>query len=197
MPNTPLPELTNDTVREWLMAQMKNNNLTYLLAFADDGIIWGRMDGGTLVIAHEASQKEDKKYFTQLRGKTLQQAHVFGDKLEIRLFRDEMNQWKAVNIEDDEDKEKIIPESQILWGDKLDDKDQPVNENFIRLTAERKGIPPQILPVKREEYADGRYVRLTVHHMVDFDKDTGEAYIRLSRLAGLSVEKKEVEVKND
>lgn len=192
MPNIPLPVLTNDTVRKWLTAQMNNNGLTYLLAFADDGIIWGRMDNSELVIAHEASQKEDKKNYTQLRGETLQQAHIFGEDMEIRLFHGEMGEWKFKEIKD-EDKSRTIVESQILWGDKRDDKDgqQPMNPNFTKLLAERKGISPQILPIEREKYAEGKYVRLEVHHMVDFDKDTGEAYIKLSRLAGLSVEEKE------
>lgn len=187
MPNTPLPTLTNDTVREWLTAQMNNNNLTYLLAFADDGVIWGRMDGDKLVIAHEASQKEDKKNYAQLRGKTLQQAHLFDEELEIRIFRDEMGNWKFKKIKDEGE---FITESQILWGDQLAEKDQPFDENFTRLKAERKGIPPQILPIKRKDYVNAKPVRLVVRHMVDFDKDTGEAYIKISRLAGLSVEEK-------
>lgn len=188
-----LPIPTDKTVREWITEQIKikENKQTWLLAFADDGVIWGRMDSGNLVIAHEASQKEDKKNYTQLRGETLQQAHLFGDKVEIRLFRDEKNQWQAVRIEDEE---RIIPESQILWGDKLaEGKDQPVNKKFTKLLAERKGIPPQILPIEREKYTEGKNVRLEVHHMVDFNAD-GEAYIKLSRLAGLSMEEKNVEV---
>lgn len=186
MPNTPLPALTNDTVREWLTTQMKDNHLTYLLAFADDGVIWGRMDGDTLVIAHEASQKEDKKNYTQLRGKTLQQAHLFNKEMEIRLFRDEMGNWKFKEIKDEGD---FITESQILWGDQLAKENQPINGNFTKLLAERKGIPPQILPIEREKYVDGKYVRLEVHYLVDFNED-GEAYFKLSRLAGLSVDEK-------
>lgn len=191
MSNTPvLPVPTDKTVREWITKQMqiKENKQTWLLAFADDGIIWGRMDGGKLVVAHEASQKEDKKNYAQLRGETLQQAHIFGDKVEIRLFRDENNRWQAVKIEDEGD---VINESQILWGDQLAEEDQPLDENFTRLKAERKGIPPQILPIERKKYANiGKYVRLEVHHMVNFNED-GEAYIKLSRLAGLRVEEKE------
>lgn len=189
MPSTPIPDPTNDNVREWITTQMQKNNLPYLLAFADNGVIWGRMDDGLLVIAHEASHKDDKKNYARLRGETLQQAHIFGETMEVRLFRDEMNTWKVKEIEDEGE---IIVESQILWGDKLDDKDQPVNENFTRLKADRKGIPPQVIPIKRKEYADTDKVRLEVHHLVDFNED-GEAYIKLSRLAGLNVEKKMME----
>ena len=129
MSKTPTPNLpTDENVREWLAEQMKENNLTFLLAFADDGVIWGRMDNGSLVIAHETAQKEDRKNYTELRGKTLQQAYAFSDKMEVRLFRDELNAWKAWKIEDEG--EIIIKESQVLWGDKLDeDKNQPTHHN--------------------------------------------------------------------
>jgi hypothetical protein len=44
MLNTPILSVpTDDNVREWLTEQMKENGLTYLLAFADDGVIWGRI----------------------------------------------------------------------------------------------------------------------------------------------------------
>jgi CRISPR-associated protein (TIGR03984 family) len=172
---------------------MNNNRLVYLLAFADDGVIWGRMDDNKLVIAYEASQEEDKKYHPKLRGETLQQAHLFSEKMEIRLFRDELGEWKFKEIRDEGN---VIIESQILWGDKKDEKEehQPGNLKFTKLLADRKGIPPQILPIERKEYADGKFVRLEVHHLVDFDEKTGEAYIKLSRLAGLIVEKKKMEV---
>jgi len=194
MPKTPiLPAPTDDNVREWLTKQMKENNITFLLAFADDGVIWGRMDNGSLVIAHETTQKEERKNYTELRGKTLQQAYAFSDKMEVRLFRDELNAWKAWKIEDEG--EIIIKESQVLWGDKLDeDKNQPTHPGFMRLLAERKGIPPQIVPIK-DDFDATKCVRLEVRHMVKHNDD-GEAYVELSRLAGLSVgeKKKNLEV---
>lgn len=194
MSKTPTPTLpTDENVREWLAEQMKENKLTFLLAFADDGVIWGRMDKDSLVIAHETTQKEERKNNTELRGKTLQQAYAFSDKMEVRLFRDEMGNWKALTIEDEG---KIITESQILWGDKLDeDKNQPTHPGFMRLLAERKGIPPQIVPWDKKDFGEGKCVRLEVHHMVKYNKD-GEAYVELSRLAGLIVgdKKKNLEV---
>ncbi len=191
MPNTPiLPAPTDNNVREWIAGQMKENNLTFLLAFADDGVIWGRMDNGSLVIAHETTQKEERKNYTELRGKTLQQAYAFSDKMEVRLFRDELNAWKALKIEDEGE---VITESQVLWGDKLDkDENQPTHPGFMCLLAERKGIPPQIVPIKDDLDAT-KCVRLEVHHLVKYNED-GEAYIEISRLAGLTVDRKAEEV---
>ncbi len=195
MSKTPiLPAPTNENIREWIAGQMKENNLTFLLAFADDGVIWGQMDNASLVIAHETTQKEERKKYTELRGKTLQQAYAFSDKMEVRLFRDEMEKWKALKIEDEG--ETIITESQALWGDKLDeDEYQPTGTGFMRLLAERKGIPPQIIPWDKKDFGKEKCVRLEVRHIVKYNDD-GEAYVELSRLAGLTVgeKKKNLEV---
>lgn len=193
MSKTPIPTLpTNENVREWLAEQMKENHLTFLLAFADDGVIWGRMDNDSLVIAHETTQKAERKNYTELRGKTLQQAYAFSKDMEVRIFRDEMGEWKALKIEDEG--EVIIKESQVLWGDKLDeDKNQPTHPGFMRLLAERKGIPPQIVPWDKKDFREGKCVRLDVHHMVVYE-ETGEARIALSRLAGLRIGNKVEEV---
>jgi CRISPR-associated protein (TIGR03984 family) len=182
---TELPK--NEDIRAWLLSQVKKDTPQTLLAFADDGVIWGLWDGKDLVLAPGTPA---------LRGETLQQAYLFNETEEIRLFHDELNEWKAKSVSSAaSDKENVIVEKQILWGDKKDkEENQPDNGNFTRLLADRKGIPPQTLPITKEEHEDGKFVRLEVHHLVDFDEKTGEAYIKLSRLAGLSVEKKNVEV---
>lgn len=187
-----IPSVPVSNLREWIRQQMTENNLTFLLAFADDGVIWGRMDNGELTIAREASEKKDKQHYVELRDKTLQQAYAFNKDMEVRLFRDEMNQWKAYAVHDG-DENKIIVESQILWGDKLDECDQPIRPDFMRLLAERKGIPPQIYPINKGFDPTKNCVRLEVHHLVDYDNETGEAYIKASRLAGLGVGDKKVE----
>lgn len=174
---------TGENIREWLAGQMKENNLSFLLAFADDGVIWGRHDGTSLTIAHDVDSS-----YPELRGKTLLEARAFNTKTEVHLFRNELGGWKAFKIVDEGD---VIKESQILWGDQLAEE-QPAQPGFLRLTAERKGIPVQLIP------ANGKFngndcIRLEVHHLVGYTDD-GEAYIKLSRLAGLRVGKKDEEV---
>lgn len=188
-----IPSVPANNLREWITKQMDEKKLTFLLAFADDGVIWGRMDNGVLSIVREASEKKDKES-VELRDKTLQQAYAFNEDMEVRLFRDEMNQWKAYEVRD-VDESRVIVESQILWGEKLDENDQPTRPGFMRLLAERKGIPPQIYPIKEDFDPTKQCVRLEVHHLVEYDEQTGEAYIKASRLAGLSVGEKEMEDK--
>lgn len=174
---TPVENLPkNNDVRAWLEGQMSDKRST-LLAFADDGVIWGRYVNGKLVTAPGAPE---------LRGKTLQQAFVFGADDEVRIFRDELGAWKARQVVDAGD---IIVESQILWGDKSEGR----QGDFLQVSEFRKGIPDQLLPVDGT-FGDEECVRLEVHHMVTYDQETGEARITLSRLAGLSIGKKAMEV---
>lgn len=172
-PTKTLPE--NNEVRAWLEGQMSEKRPT-LLAFADDGVIWGRYVNGKLVTAPGSPE---------LRGKTLQQAFVFGADDEVRLFRDELGDWKARLVVDSGD---VIVESQILWGDKSEGR----QGDFLQVSEFRKGIPNQFLPVDGV-FGDEECVRLEVHHMVIYE-ETGEARIALSRLAGLSIGDKAMEV---
>lgn len=173
----------NDDVLAWALAQMKQGSPQTLLAFADDGIIWGYWDGANLVAAREIDST-----LPELRGKTLQQAYIFDASAETRLFRDELGGWKSQRISSDtNDPEQVIVEKQILWGDKLAEN-QPSQSAFLRVLAERKGIPSQLIPVAGT-LNNKTCIRLEVHHLVDYNEN-GEAYIVASRLAGLKIENK-------
>lgn len=171
-------------VRSWLESQMKEHALTTLLAFADDGVIWGHWDGSKLTTSNDLEVS-----YPKLKPKTLQQAFAFNDELEVRLFHDELGNWKAWQIKDDGE---VMAERQILWGDTLDDKKQPEGDLFKRLLAERKGIPPQLIPVKGI-IDENTCVRLVIHHLVDYT-EAGESHVAISRLAGITIGKKAEEV---
>lgn len=173
-PIKPLPE--NNDVCAWIESQLSEKRPT-LLAFSDDGATWGRLVNGKLVTGPGQPA---------LRGKTLQQAFVFGSEDEVRLFRDELGNWQACSVVDEGD---VITESQILWGDKSEGR----QGDFMGVSEFRKGIPNQFLPVDGT-FSDEECVRLEVHHLVTYDNETGEARIAISRLAGLSIGKKAMEV---
>jgi CRISPR-associated protein (TIGR03984 family) len=170
-----LPE--NNDVRTWLESQMNEKRPT-LLAFADDGVIWGRLMSNKLVTGHDQPE---------LRESTLQQAFVFGQEDEIRLFHDELGNWKTSHVADEGD---VIVESQILWGDQSEGDAQ---NGFLQVSEFRKGIPNQFLPVERP-IGNDECVRLEVHHLIEYDEETGEARVAISRLAGLKVGKRDLEV---
>lgn len=172
----------NGDIRTWIEAQMSEKGLQTLLAFADDGVIWGTLDDNKLLTSHDIDPS-----YAELQELTLQQAYLFSTATEVRLFRDELGNWKAIQIEDEGE---IIYESQILWGDKANENS--THPAFISLLANRKGIPPQLIPVKGSLKED-ECVRLALHHKVEYT-EAGEAYIAISRLAGLSIGKKAAEV---
>ena len=150
--------------------------LTYLLAHADDGVIWGRFDDGKLTIANQVFTKHD---FPKLRLLTLQQCRIFGYQGEVLLWKYGENwQWRFI---DDSGKDKI-EERQILWG--THGKKQG---NFTLLWDGSQGLRHAV-PFTDVELKDDRLVnpvRLIVHHYIDYDDNSGVARICLSRLVDL------------
>jgi len=174
-------------VVEWLHLQM-SEKCPFLLAFADDGVIWRKWVKGEI---KEPPETPDLPKMPELREGTLLQAFVFGAECEVRLFKDELGVWKTLRVVDGDDPELVIKESQILWGDKVT---EPVKNGFFYAEEYRAGILGQWLPVERAFDAN-ECARLQIHHLVEFNKETGEAQIALSRLAGLSVGKRAEVVK--
>ncbi len=180
--NIPDPPENDESVFDWLSWKMDDGH-PWLLAHGDDGVIWGKKTGDKLVTSHEINPDISPP----LRGLTLWQAFVFGEESEIRLYRDELGNWKAVEISDPENKEDKIVEDRILWGDTV----KPQKKGFSHLTDKaKKGmdhIPPIIVPKNAIDKEAGLYVRLRVHHFVEYDQDTGEAGIGLSRLVRIGI----------
>ncbi len=170
-----LPE--SGKLKEWIEEQLRAHGPT-LLAFADDGVIWGKLVNDTLSLSPNAPE---------LREKTLQQASIFGADCEVRLFRDELGNWKVIRLVD---VGEPFPESQILWGNEAKG---PAENGFIYASEYRAGIPGQWLPLE-EPFGPEKCARLLVHHFVEYDPETGEARIAASRLAGLSVGERAMEV---
>jgi CRISPR-associated protein (TIGR03984 family) len=169
----------DDAVPAWLAGQA-NDGRPFLLAFADDGIVWGRWAGGKLMTAAEAANAT--KFAAPLRGDTLWQASIFGPTDEVRLFRGEDGSWQARLITDKQD---VIPESQLLSGDMFVE----AYAGFTHLRDKRQQGLDHIPPVKLSaaDLEAGRRARLLIHHQIDRDKATGEARIETSRLVDVTV----------
>lgn len=85
-----LDGFANDPIR-WLSQRMQIHKLNYLLAHADDGVIWGRLDDERLNTSHDAAPE----HAPPLRTETLQTARIFGPDGELLIWRDEMGAWTA------------------------------------------------------------------------------------------------------
>ena len=85
--------LTEQSLKDWLKQQAQDYQLTYLLAHAEDGVIWGHFDiqKGTLTTAREVFPECN---FPELRLKTLQQCRVFGKAGEVLLWNSN-GEWRS------------------------------------------------------------------------------------------------------
>lgn len=171
------------TLREWLQEQAEKHQLKYLLAHADDGVIWGEFRGQKYDLV--TSGDVFPCYLTNLRYETLQQVRAFGKDVEVMLWKVERFP-KARLIKDDEQTE-YIPESQILWGTQIEKA-----ENGFSLVSDgqqglRHGVPLPETVIKFDKSKKlYRPLRLSVRHYIDCDEETGLARIYLSRLVNLT-----------
>lgn len=180
-----------DNLYEWLQKKADKYKLQYLLAYADDGVIWGKFDKNYSLTTADQVFKI-KHSLVDLRVSTLRQCRIFGEGAEVMLWRigeDWQNDqsWQARVISDTNCSPKdYISEGQILWGT------QPVDEaEEFTLVADgaqglRHAVPLTKLPFSNDRKKFDRPLRLNVRHYIDYDED-GVARIYLSRLVNLTV----------
>jgi CRISPR-associated protein (TIGR03984 family) len=104
-------------VKDWLQSQAIKYELEWLLAHADDGVIWGKVENRSLLTSDTVAPEVSPP----LRAETLQQARLFAGNAELLLWRDGDNQWQARLIRQPADGETptftdAIDEPQLLWG---------------------------------------------------------------------------------
>jgi CRISPR-associated protein (TIGR03984 family) len=171
----------NETLRTWLEEQARTWNLNYLLAHAEDGVIWGRFDSGKLTTAEQIfHQPEFNVDFPSLRVFTLQQCRIFGKNTEVMLWKVSQDDWKARSIEDKYlSEEDYISENQILWGTKAEKE----SNGFTLVSDGSQGLKHAVPLSGSFKGKDSRFLRLKVHHYIHYDD--GVARIYLSRLVNL------------
>lgn len=162
-----------DNPEAWLEKQSEEHHLPYLLAHADDGVIWGRFDNdGKLILAGRAFSEVDG-VDVKLRKKTLQQLRLFGRRGELFLWRTGNNLQVRLII-DDPIEEDTLEEVYLLWGEP-----SKTNMGFTLMHEGLQGLrhaPP--LNILSEDP-----LGLKVRHYVKYD-EIDQAYIAFSRLVG-------------
>jgi CRISPR-associated protein (TIGR03984 family) len=171
--------------KEWLQAQAVQHSLQWLLAHADDGVIWGKLENGMLLTS-DASAPEVSP---PLRAETLQQARLFASHTELLLWRESESGWRARLIRDvdantESHFQEAFDEPQILWGTRA----QPLSNGFTLMSDGVQGLR-HAPPVKLDGAFDERRrpLRLWVRHYLTKDEN-GFIYIAASRLFNLTVE---------
>ena len=180
----------DDDLLEWIKAQASSEDqLTYLLAHADDGVIWGRFENSELKTADSVDCK--KGNLPALRLATLQQCRIFGPEGEVFLWR-VGEAWKTRRISKSWEKSYLdsndyVTESQLLWGTTFDEQ----KDGFTFLKDGSQGLRHAV-PLTEGIELDSknnlkRPVSLLVHHYINYDRDDGTARIFLSRLVDLKI----------
>jgi CRISPR-associated protein (TIGR03984 family) len=182
---TQILPLKNEDLKEfaldpsaWLTRQAKARELTFLLIHADDGVIWGRFQDGSLTTSGDAFPE----VAVALRAVTLQQARLFGLKGELHIWRTETGFSGRYLTESDKDG-NTIEEMHLLWGEASDPPGP--QDGFTLMRDGVQGLlhaPPIELPDPAPRR--GRRAALCVRHYLDYDGQ-GQAYVALSRLVKL------------
>lgn len=171
-----VPASALDDLAGWLTGQAREG-MCWLLAHADDGVIWGEVRDGRLALAGESFPA----LAVALRAETLQQARLFGPAGELRLWRADGGLRQHLITDEQLLDATALDEQQWLWG-----KAEVERDGFTLLREGAQGMlhAPPLTDVPLET---GR-VALHVRHYLTHD-DRGQATISLSRLAGLTIVK--------
>ncbi|MBN1657451.1 MAG: TIGR03984 family CRISPR-associated protein [Anaerolineae bacterium] len=169
----------------WLAAQAGTYHLTTLLAHADDGVIWGRMEGGKLITSHDAFDEVSP----ELRAGTLQQARFFGEDAELLAWRDGDGAWHARLLRDraiGSGPGWCLDEAHLQWGDHQEEEEE---KGFTLVAEGREGLRHAVpLSASAIPFApEGGYhpLHLGVRHYLTQDQADGALLITHSRLTGL------------
>lgn len=171
----------NSDLKDWLKDQAQEHELKYLLAHADDGVIWGKFRDNQLATSQDAFPE-----LAQLRLCTLQQCRIFGEKAEVRLWKANQN-WKMCVITDNNHLDKLEPdECQILWGTQEEKRDNQLEFTLVSDGSQglKHAVPLINIPFKEDKKSLERPIRLRVRHYIHYD-DSGLVRIALSRLVDL------------
>lgn len=160
---TDLPDESN--FEEWLNQQAAQYALTFALAFADDGVIWGRFDGAW------KWSGESFAVSPPLRWNTLQQIRLFGANAEVFLWRANGAWAGRVIVDGAGEIREYFDEAQLLWGA----KDGEEKNGFLLMRDGGQGLR-HTPPVKIANEG-----KLHTRNYLDYDQD-GSMKIIASRL---------------
>jgi CRISPR-associated protein (TIGR03984 family) len=186
---TPPEKMTGPTADlvGWLESQPAVGQNNWLLAYAEDGVIWGKMVNGKLTLAHQVRSDLCRP----LRRETLLEARLFGEQAEVHLWRSGQ-EWRACRVTDQPGAGDAFDEVHRLWGNSVDgcqDDFSVVSEpGLISSYVMPLAITPSDFAAMDKGFDTYRPFLLTCRHYFAYDEDTGEAYIALSRLVNLHFE---------
>lgn len=168
--------------RAWLQEKAEEHGLKYLLAHADDGVIWGKVTADRLSLSGDVFAE----IMVALSAETLQQARLFGPAGELWFWRTPTGFEGRLIMDGEKRPENALDEENYhLWGDQVKQEEG----GFMLLEEGQQGLlhaPPLSRAVQEQER-----VALVVRHYVGKDA-ADQAYISHSRLMDLKIVKQVV-----
>lgn len=147
----------------------------WLLAHADDGVIWGRVENGQLILSGESFPEVSPP----LRALTLQQARLFSPAGEVFIWRTDAG-WQMREIADGAgESAEAFDEDVLLWGTNAGEQEE---HNGFWLAVEADLGMQHAPPLKLNQR---HTLKLKMRHYLDFDADPngeGAAFVKVSRL---------------
>lgn len=169
-------------IAEFLDSQARG--YAHLLAHAEDGIVWGKVDGTS------------PKTSMPLKADTLLEARLFGNTGELLAWKDGDGKWHARTIQDHSSDSATFQDSydeaHMLWGTHTGNQDA---NGFVEMIDGAQGMvhwAPAVdglQPNQGEQDLAKRLLQLTVRHYLKEDEVTGVLRVVASRLVELSVAK--------
>ncbi|MCB0174063.1 MAG: TIGR03984 family CRISPR-associated protein [Anaerolineae bacterium] len=95
----------------WLAQQATQHQLKYLLAHADDGVIWGVFDGNRFAFSSGVAPNSP-----DFRTETLRSLRLFGEQAELLLWRDDTIWHSRLVVDGAGPARPSFTENQMLWG---------------------------------------------------------------------------------
>jgi len=175
-----------DSLADWLVSQAQDHSLITMLAHADDGVIWGRVEQGQLITSRDAFPDQDVS--SVLRSLTLRQLRLFGPNAELLLWRADGGWRSRLIVDGVGEMVGFFDEWQILWGTRR----EAVRDGFTLVADGALGhnhAPP--VEIGEDLFASDenrRPVRLQVRHYLETNPDSGLLRVALSRLVGVTDE---------
>lgn len=164
----------------WLTQQM-GAQMPYLLVHADDGVIWGKLgQDSKLILSSDvpfAAAPDYPAIAVTLRGRTIQQARVFGEAGELLIWRTDKGFTGRLIADGPTPPDDAYEETQLLWGVV---KETRPDKDFTLLVEGQQGqchAAPVALTYPQR-------AGLKVRHYVAYDGQD-QAYVALSRLVDL------------
>jgi len=169
-------------LKSWFEQHVKDGETRLLLAHHDDGVVWGRVENGTLTIAADVFS-DTPEVQTQLNPATLRQARLFNETSELLLWHLDNASFKHRMLDESGlAKDDFFAETYLLWGE----GEKADKQGFTLMVEGKQGLrhaPPLRDAVNERD-------KLTVIHHLEYDNN-GQAHIARSRLAGLEIVQEE------